>query len=171
MNEATLPAVAGQVERPVRPAAEARKRMSADEDPVVGHKTYRDENGTRHEPLRQSEAEALMASIDAAKQRRAELMPTEQDAARAMWEAYHRLEELGWRNATYCPRDGRTLLFIEAGSSGIHEGHCDDQDRAHRRPTVWLHDAGDLWPSQPVLYREPPNAELSGARHFARPLE
>ena len=145
--------------------------MSADEDPVVGHKTYRDENGTRHEPLRQSEAEALMASIDAAKQRRAELMPTEQDAARAMWEAYHRLEELGWRNATYCPRDGRTLLFIEAGSSGIHEGHCDDQDRAHRRPTVWLHDAGDLWPSQPVLYREPPNAELSGARHFARPLE
>ena len=130
--------------------------MSEDTDPVVGHKTYRDENGTRHEPLRQSEAEALMASIDAAKQRRAELMPTEQDAARMMWEAYHRLEELGWRNATYCPRDGRTLLFIEAGSSGIHEGHCDDADRAHRRPTVWLHDAGDLWPSQPVLYREPP---------------
>ena len=26
----------------------------------------------------------------------------------------------------------------------------------HRRPTVWLHDAGD-GPSQPVLYREPPN--------------
>jgi len=87
-----------------------------------------------------------------------ERMPTEQDAVRAMWEAYHRLEELGWRNATYCPRDGRTVLFIEAGSSGIHEGHCDDQDRAHRRPTVWLHDAGDLWPSQPVLYRELPAA-------------
>lgn len=134
------------------------ERCPSKQDPVVGHKTYSDGPlGFRHEPLRQSEAGAIMAAVDDAKQRRAELMPTEQDAVRAMWEAYHRLEELGWRNATYCPRDGRTLLFIEAGSSGIHEGHCDDEDRAHRRPTVWLHDAGDLWPSQPVLYREPPN--------------
>lgn len=127
------------------------------DDPVVGHKTFRDENGSRHELIRASEAAAIMAAVDEAKRRRAELMPTERDAVRAMWEAYHRLEELGWRNATYCPRDGRTLLFIEAGSSGIHEGHCDDPDTAHRRPTVWLHDHGDLWPSQPVLYREPPN--------------
>ena len=134
-----------------------------DTDPVVGHKTFHEGSmQTRHEPLRASEAAALMAAVDEAKRRRAELMPTEQDAVRAMWEAYHRLEELGWRNATYCPRDGRTLLFIEAGSSGIHEGRCDDKDTAHRRPTVWLHDAGDLWPSQPVLYREPPNAGNEG---------
>ena len=132
-----------------------------DTDPVVGHKTFHEGSmQTRHEPLRASEAAALMAAVDEAKRRRAELMPTEQDAVRAMWEAYHRLEELGWRNATYCPRDGRTLLFIEAGSSGIHEGRCDDKDTAHRRPTVWLHDAGDLWPSQPVLYREPPNTRI-----------
>lgn len=129
-----------------------------DDDPVVGHKTFHDgPMQTRHEPLRKSEADKIMAAVDEAKRRRAELMPTEQDAARLMWEAYHRLEELGWRNATYCPRDGRTLLFIEAGSAGIDEGHCDDQDTAHRRPTVWLHDGGDLWPSQPVLFRSPPN--------------
>lgn len=141
------------------------ERCPSKHDPVVGHKTFHDgPMQTRHEPLRKSEADAIMAAVDEAKRRRAELMPTEQDAARMMWEAYHRLEELGWRNATYCPRDGRTLLFIEAGSSGIHEGHCDDEDRAHRRPTVWLHDAGDLWPSQPVLYREPPNAEVTGLR-------
>lgn len=65
-----------------------------------------------------------------------------------MWEAYYRLKELGWNDARYCPRDGRTLKFIEAGSSGIHEGHCDDSGR------VWLHDDGDLWPSRPVVYRE-----------------
>lgn len=128
-------------------------------DPVVGHKTFRDgAHGFRHEPLLASEATRIMARLDEAKKRRAEMMPTEEDAARQMWEAYHRLEELGWRNVTYCPRDGRVLMFIEAGSSGIHEGHCDDQDQAHRRPTVWLHDHGDLWPSQPLLYREPYNA-------------
>jgi hypothetical protein len=125
-------------------------------DPVVGHKTYSDgARGFRHEPLLASEADVIMAAVDRAKARRAELMPTEEDAARAMWEAYYRLKELGWREATYCPRDGRTLKFIEAGSSGIHDGHCDDQDRAHKLPGVWLHSEGDLWPSQPVLYREP----------------
>lgn len=134
--------------------------MSNDSDPVVGHKTFIDGPlSFRHEPLRASEAELIMDAADKAEKRRAEIMPTEQDAVRAMWDAYRRLEELGWRNATYCPRDGRMLLFIEAGSSGIHEGHCDDQDTAYRRPTVWLHDHGDLWPSQPVLFREPTNAE------------
>lgn len=123
-------------------------------DPIVGHKTFHGPDGTRHEPIRASEAEAIMASIEDAKKRRAELMPTEADAARLMWEAYYRLKELGWRESTYCPRDGRTLKFIEAGSSGIHEGHCDDEDTGHRPPNVWLHDHGDLCPSRPVLYRE-----------------
>lgn len=125
------------------------------DDPVVGHKTFCDGPlSFRHEPMHASEAEAIMASVKEAKRRRAELMPTEEDAARSMWEAYYRLKELGWRDATYCPRDGRALKFIEAGSSGIHDGHCDDQDMAHKRPTVWLHSNGDLWPSQPILYKE-----------------
>jgi hypothetical protein len=124
------------------------------EDRIVGHKTFVEGGHFRHEPLRSSEAERIMAAVEEAKQRRAEMMPTEKDAARLMWEAYYRLTELGWRDATYCPRDGRMLKFIEAGSSGIHDGHCDDQDKAHKRPTVWLHSSGDLWPSQPVLYRD-----------------
>ena len=75
-------------------------------------------------------------------------LKAEADAARAMWDARYRLKELGWRDAVYCPRDGRALMFVEPGSAGIHEGHCDDQGQ------VWLHSHGDLWPSKPVLYRE-----------------
>lgn len=131
-------------------------------DPVVGHKTYSDgAGGFRHKPLRASEADQIMAALERDKARRAEMMPTEADAARALWEAYYRLKELGWREATYCPRDGRTLKFIEAGSSGIDEGHCDDQNRAHKLPSVWLHSKGDLWPSQPVLYRDPSSPAAS----------
>lgn len=135
--------------------AEAGEPATPPTDPVVGHKTFRDgAGGHRHEPLRASEAAAIMDSVEAAKRRRAEQMPTEQDAARAMWEAYYRLKELGWNDACYCPRDGRTLKFIEAGSSGIHEGHCDDGLR------VWLRADGDLWPSKPVLFRSLSEEEL-----------
>lgn len=37
--------------------------------------------------------------------------------------------------------------MIEAGSSGIHIGHRDDHG-------FWICD-GDIWPSRPVLFREP----------------
>lgn len=125
------------------------------DDPIVGHKTYRGEDGSaRHEPLRQSEADALWRSIQDEKAKRAEAMPTEQDAVRAMWSAYQRLRELGWREAHYAPRDGRDLLFVEAGSTGIHRGHVDDPEPGLLSPRVWLHSSGDLWPSHPVLYRE-----------------
>lgn len=45
----------------------------------------------------QCEWDGLTAAGDAEKAARAALMPTEQDAISLMFEAYHRLEELGWR--------------------------------------------------------------------------
>src|SRR5688572_6343908 len=77
--------------------------MPIPDDPVVGHKTYHD---GRHEPIRQSEASALMAASDEAKARRAEQMPDEQSAIHTMFNAWLRLKELGWKEAQYCPKDG-----------------------------------------------------------------
>lgn len=118
-----------------------------DADPIVGHKTFDDgAGGFRHEPLRQSEASALLASVDAAKAKRAADMPTEKDAARALWEAWYRLKELGWRETCYAPT-GETVRVIEPGSAGIHEGFRPDPWPS----TSWLID-GD-WPSNPCLFK------------------
>ena len=95
--------------------------MTNESDPIVGHKTFRDGESFRHEPLRRSEADAIMASVEAAKAKRAADMPTEQDAARVMWEAWYRLKELGWRETCYGPTD-EMVQVIEPGSSGIHKG-------------------------------------------------
>ena len=115
-------------------------------DPVVGHKTFRDGISFRHEPLRQSEADALMKRIDEADKRRAELMPTEQDAVRMMFQAWQRLKELGWRETMYGPTN-ETVQLIESGSSGIHKGQ-----RWNEWPekTWWID--GDS-PSNPCLFK------------------
>lgn len=107
-------------------------------------------------PQPAADFDSALASIEASRQRRAQLMPTEQDAVHMMWQAYQRLGELGWRNTVHCPRDGVTRLFIEVGSTGIHEGHCDDAAAGRSRPTVWLHSHNDWWPSQPVMFKEKP---------------
>ena len=138
-------------------------RLADDADPVVGHKTFRDgPHGFRHEPLRASEADAIMASIEAADKRRAELMPTEQDAIRMMFEARQRLMELGWNDATYCPKDGSEFDAIESGSTGIHRCHYSGEwPNGH----WWIAGDGDLYPSRPVLYRagppKPPRKKLA----------
>lgn len=121
--------------------------MPIPDDPIVGHKTFGDGH---HEPLRQSEATALIAASDAAKARRAEQMPDEQAAINAMFEGWLRLKELGWKEAIYCPKDGTLFDAIESGSTGIHECRYDgDWPSGH----WWIVADGDLWPSRPVLFR------------------
>lgn len=116
------------------------------DDPIVGHKTFRDGLGFRHEPLRESEADAIMAAADAAQQRRTELMPTEQDAAAMLFQAWYRLKELGWRETCYGPTN-ETVQLIEPGSSGIHQGQ-----RWNPWPEkTWWIDGGA--PSNPCLFK------------------
>ncbi len=119
-------------------------------DPIVGHKTFANADGLtfRHEPLRESEARALLASADAAKAKRAADMPTEADAARAMHQAYLRLKELGWRETMYGPT-GEVVMVVESGSSGIHEAvrHAPWPEK-----TWWSADA-EMWPMNPCLFK------------------
>ena len=115
-------------------------------DPIVGHKTFTDGHSFRHEPLRESEANEIMARIDAHTKRMEELMPTEQDAARMMCDAFNRLKKLGWKETCYGPTN-KTVQLIESGSSGIHKGQ-----RWNEWPekTWWID--GDS-PSNPCLFK------------------
>jgi hypothetical protein len=122
------------------------------DDPVVGHKSFRDgPTEFRHEPLRASEAERMLIELEADEERRAAAMPDEQSAIRAMFEAYQRLKELGWNDAIYCPKDGSEFDVIEADSTEIHRAHYSGE---WPNGDWWIVDGGDMYPSRPVLYRK-----------------
>lgn len=119
---------------------------------VVGHKTLQGEDGRLyHEPLRRHEAEALLAHVEAEQGRREALMPDEQAARKLFFDAWLRLRDFGWREACYCPKDGRTFDVIEAGSSGVHACSYEGEWPTGR---YWVHGEDDLYPSHPTLFRE-----------------
>lgn len=136
-----------------------------DHDPIVGHKTMKD--GT-HLPLLKSEADAILAKSDRRTAERAERMPDERSAINAMFDAWLRLKELGWREAKYCPKDGTSFDVIEPGSTGIHPCHY-----SGRWPTGYFMVGADIdeyGPGQPVLFKLRPEdhakylAKLESAR-------
>ena len=143
--------------------------MTDDTDPIVGHKTYRDANGYRHEPLRQSEAGAIMTRIEAAKAKREADMPTEQDAIRTMFDAWQRLKELGWREGRYMPTTGAMFATVQVGSTGIHA--CTAERRDMFGATYTTHD-GDLWPSSspPALFRPWRETDVQQENGICAPL-
>ena len=88
---------------------------------IVGHKTFINQDGTfRHEPLGESEALAMLDSIEAERVKREVDMPTEQDAVNKLWDAWYRLKELGWKDAMCRDHDGSPVDVIQLGSTGIH---------------------------------------------------
>lgn len=129
---------------------------------IVGHKTFSTGDPLhpfRHEPLTRAEANEISKRADESKAKREADMPTEEDAVRAMWDAYQRLRELGWKETMYLSSEKLgTMRLIEPGSSGIHEGHYEGQ-----WPTGswWLHHDGDLWPSRPCLGMAIPSTRTS----------
>ena len=84
------------------------------------------------------------------RQERAQKMPTQEDAFRQIYEAYHRLKELGWKDAKYCPKDGSLFDAYEAGCIEIqtasYVGTWPDG-------SIFAHDKHDSYPSRPILFR------------------
>lgn len=95
-------------------------------------------------------AKQMLADSNAARDIRAVDMPTEHDVLRALMQCYGRLQDLGWRDIIHCPKDGTVFDSISFGSTGIHDCHYDGE-----WPTGswWVHEAGDLWPARPIVYR------------------
>ncbi len=71
-------------------------------------------------------------------------------AIERMFSAYQELKRLGWNDAIYCPKDGTWFDAIEAGSTGIHNCRYEGE---WPKGSWWIADAGDLWPSRPILFR------------------
>lgn len=108
-------------------------------------------------PMPITEADELWRQIEAADAKRKELMPDEDAAVKMFFDAWLRLKDFGWREAMYCPKDGRLFEVIEAGSTGIFK--C-EYNGEWPTGSYWIHADNDLIPSRPTLYRElPPNVE------------
>lgn len=121
-------------------------RGSGAPDDIVGHKTLRDGS---HVPLSRAEAADIWERCEAARLKREADMPDEDAALRVMGQAHERLRELGWKEASYCPKDGSHFQAIEAGSTGIHDCAYDGEwPNGH----WWIYD-GDMWPSRPILFK------------------
>lgn len=126
--------------------------VSDDDNKIVGHFTLRDGS---HLPLTAKEAREISDEDDRKHAERAERLPDVHAAINAMFDAYDRLRELGWREACYCPKDGTEFEVIEAGSTGIfpcvYEGEW---------PTgcYWIQEDGGC-PSRPILFRLYPEDE------------
>lgn len=112
------------------------------------------------------EFQSILDAIDQARARRAALMPDQQTAIRALYEAFDRLRELGWREGIYSPKDGSEFEIIEAGSTGIFQcrylGEWPDG--------YWITtDDRDAYPSSapPMLFRLFPAAEAARKARIA----
>ena len=130
--------------------------MSDKPNDVVDHKTFHDKGGYRHEPLTRAEADAVLASVDDATRARARRYPTEQSAVNALWDAWSRLKELGWKEAQYATPNRALRLTVSIGSTGIHEAYCEPRTSPSPSSKWWWHPSedGDLWPHEPILYRD-----------------
>jgi hypothetical protein len=95
-------------------------------------------------------AQRLLEKFERKARARAVKLPDDNACLAQMQEAYQRLKELGWNDAIYCPKDGTIFDAIEAGSIGIHDCHYMGE---WPKGSWWTHEAGDLWPSRPTLYR------------------
>lgn len=99
--------------------------------------------------LTEAQKQELWDSAMQAKAERDARLPDEASCLHAIRDGFYRLKDLGWRDATYAPADNSPLELIEAGSTGIHKGHRDNERR------FWIEADSDLWPSRPILFRVP----------------
>ena len=116
-------------------------------------------------------AEAILASVEAMRDHRARLMPTEQDAIRSMFQAWQRLKELGWRDGRNMPTTGERFAGIQNGSTGIHAMTA-ERGEGPFVPTTWTTYDGDIWPSSvpPALYRPWTDTDVQPSLRPAYPM-
>lgn len=92
-----------------------------------GHKTLIDGS---HVPLSKDEAEGLWKSVENARAKRNEAMPTTRDALRALIDAEERMRELGWwLGGGLRVRKGDECAVTQQGSTGMWRGRIDDEGK------------------------------------------
>jgi hypothetical protein len=83
--------------------------------------------------------------------------PDEKAALEALHVGYQALVNLGWRDASYCPKDGSYFFGISAGSTAVVPMHYEGD---WPKGTYWACCSGDLWPSRPILFKPATQLEL-----------
>jgi hypothetical protein len=92
-----------------------------------GHMTTID---GRHVPITAEQAQSMWEASDRSQRERAERLPDSVACLSAICSADQRLRELGWKKATYCPRDGTEFAVCQPGSTGMWKGFwTDDSDK------------------------------------------
>jgi len=88
--------------------------------------------------------EALVRQSEREKRQRARDMKTVKEALEVAWRGWKRLQDLGFNDACYCPKDGTPFEVVEWGSTGIfrctYEGKWPDG-------LYMVEDGGDIWPT------------------------
>lgn len=145
-----------------------------------GHKTMPD--GT-HVLLTEDEAAELWQHIEDAQARRAQEMPTAQDALRVMIAAQQRMQELGWwKGGGLRVKRGDECAVAETGSTGVFRGRLDgEREYVHYGDCVsdprkcWLKPLADLTDDERAYMDECDRREAEAYaamldRYAARPL-
>ena len=97
---------------------------------------------------------AMLAKAEATQQRYVEEGETAH--LEKIRDGYQGLKALGWRDITYCPKDG--TRFLAVCGNGSEPRPCTYQGE-WPKGTWWIEDAGDLWPERPVLFKPMPEKE------------
>lgn len=105
------------------------------------------------------EGSTIIAEIARLQAERAAAMPTVEDALKQIAGAMQRLDDLGFRDAIYAPKDGTVVDLIEAGTAIVLSGHYMSYGPGG---CFFVHCEGDLWPSNPILFRPRTAPEQAG---------
>ena len=97
---------------------------------------------------------AMWAKAEATQRRYAEEGETAH--LEKMRDGYQGLKALGWRDITYCPKDG--TRFLAVCGNGSYPRPCTYQGE-WPKGTWWIEDAGDLWPERPILFKPMPEKD------------
>lgn len=134
-----------------------------------GHVTMN--NGT-HKVLTDDEAKAIWQSAERAAEDRAKLMPTSDDAMRAILDAQQRMGALGWRKGLGLTgvKRGDVCAIREDGSTGIWSGWIDQEgkyahycDGVSELRKVWIKPTADLTDDEFIKMQECDEAEAEFA--------
>jgi hypothetical protein len=89
------------------------------------HGSMRMADGSRVQ-LTPEQAKALWDAAEKAQADRAKDLPDTNACLSNLCSAKGRLQELGWREITYCPRDGSRFAVCEIGSTGMWTAYFAD---------------------------------------------
>lgn len=77
----------------------------------------------------------------------------EPELLKRMHDSIEGLKSLGWREISYCPKDGTRFLCITPGCTNVFPCRYEGE---WPKGSWWVEAHGDLWPDRPILFKPMP---------------